>query len=88
MDLATNAESLGAKVFRTKNIPEFEKALADASKETTTTVIYIETVPERKIAGYGFAWWDVPIAEVSESEAVNQARENYLEQKKNQRYFL
>ena len=88
VDLATNAESLGAKVFRTENIPEFEKALADASKETTTTVIYIETVPERKIAGYGFAWWDVPIAEVSESEAVNQARENYLEQKKNQRYFL
>lgn len=88
VDLATNAESLGAKVFRTKNIPEFEKALADSRMETSTTVIYIETVSERKMAGYGFAWWDVPIAEVSESEAVNQARENYMEQKKKQRYFL
>ena len=88
VDLATNAESLGAKVFRTKDIPGFKKALENAKKESSTTVIYIETVPERKMAGYGHAWWDVPIAEVSESEAVKQARENYMEQKKRQRYFL
>jgi 3D-(3,5/4)-trihydroxycyclohexane-1,2-dione acylhydrolase (decyclizing) len=41
--------------------------------EKRTTVIYIQTVPERKMAGYGHAWWDVPIAEVSESEAVQAA---------------
>jgi len=40
------------------------------------------------MAGYGHAWWDVPIAEVSESESVNEAYKNYLEQKKNQRHFL
>ena len=88
VDLATNAESLGAKVFRTNDIPGFKKALEDAKKESRTTVIYIETVPERKMAGYGHAWWDVPIAEVSGSESVGQAFENYREQKKNQRYFL
>jgi len=88
VDLATNAESFGARVFRTSDIPSFRKALAEAKKETKTTVIYIETVPERKIAGYGYAWWDVPIAQVSESESVKQAYENYKEQKKNQRHFL
>lgn len=88
VDLATNAESLGAKVFRTQNIASFKQALADAKKEEITSVIYIETVPERKIAGYGYAWWDVPIAQVSESESVKQAYENYLKQKKNQRHFL
>jgi 3D-(3,5/4)-trihydroxycyclohexane-1,2-dione acylhydrolase (decyclizing) len=88
VDLATNAESLGAKVFRAKDIPSFRKALEEAKKESITSVIYIETVPERKMAGYGHAWWDVPIAEVSESESVKKARHNYLEEKKKQRYFL
>ena len=41
-----------------------------------------------QIAGYGWAWWDVPIAEVSEVDAVNKARETYVENKKKQRYFL
>ena len=39
-------------------------------------------------AGYGYAWWDVPVAEVSNSASVQKARENYMEQKKKQRYYL
>ena len=87
VDLAKNAESLGAKVFKATNVASFEEALKDSKNEKRTSVIYIETVPERKMAGYGHAWWDVPIAEVSKSESVQKARENYVEQKKNQRYF-
>ncbi|MGQ7871120.1 3D-(3,5/4)-trihydroxycyclohexane-1,2-dione acylhydrolase (decyclizing) [Sunxiuqinia sp. sy24] len=88
VDLAMNAESLGAKVYRATNISSFNESLQQAKQEKQTTVIYIETVPERKMAGYGYAWWDVPIAEVSESESVQKAFENYTEQKKKQRYFL
>lgn len=88
VDLAANAESLGAKVFRAKDIKSLKSVLVDAKTEEQSTVIYIETVPERKIAGYGHAWWDVPIAEVSESEQVRKARANYEEQKKKQRYFF
>lgn len=88
VDLAKNAESLGAKVFKATNVEEFNQALVKAKEEKRTCVIYIQTVPERKIAGYGYAWWDVPIAEVSESESVQKARENYDEQKKKQRYFF
>ena len=88
VDLAKNAESLGAKVFKTSDAASFLQALKDARQQERTTVIYIATAPERKMAGYGYAWWDVPVAEVSDSERVQKARENYMEQKKKQRYFF
>lgn len=88
VDLALNAKSLGAKVYKTANIDSFNEALKQAKQEEQTTVIYIETVPERKMAGYGHAWWDVPIAEVSTSKSVQDARKNYESQKKKQQYFL
>jgi 3D-(3,5/4)-trihydroxycyclohexane-1,2-dione acylhydrolase (decyclizing) len=88
VDLAKNAESLGAKVYRTSNITSLNEALRNAKNEAHTTVIYIETVPERKMAGYGYSWWDVPISEISTSGAVQEAYENYKSQKKNQRYFF
>ena len=87
-DLASNAESLGAKVFRSRDIASFRAALKEAKKETKTTVIYIETGPERKMAGYGYAWWDVPVAEVSESSLVQKARKSYDAQKSKQCYFF
>ncbi len=88
VDLALNAQSLGAKVYKTTDIASFNEALANAKKEDRTTVIYIKTVPERKMAGYGYAWWDVPVAEVSESESVQKSRENYVIQRNKQRWFL
>jgi 3D-(3,5/4)-trihydroxycyclohexane-1,2-dione acylhydrolase (decyclizing) len=88
VDLATNAESLGARVFRATDVASLVQALGEAKKEERTTVIHITTVPERKMAGYGYAWWDVPVAEVSTSASVQKARENYVEQKKKQRYFF
>ncbi|TKG93895.1 3D-(3,5/4)-trihydroxycyclohexane-1,2-dione acylhydrolase (decyclizing) [Puteibacter caeruleilacunae] len=88
VDLASNVETLGAKVFRAHNIASLNEALEKAKQETQSTVIYIQTVPERKIAGYGSAWWDVPVAEVSKIKAVQEARENYEENKKKQRHFF
>ncbi len=88
VDLAANAASLGAEVISATDIGSFTEALKVAKANTKTTVIYIETVPERKIAGYGWAWWDVPIAEVSEVDEVNKASDTYKENKKKQRYFL
>lgn len=88
VDLAANAASLGAEVISATDIASFKEALKVAKSNDKTTVIYIETVPERKIAGYGWAWWEVPIAEISEIDAVNKAREAYVENKKKQKYFL
>jgi 3D-(3,5/4)-trihydroxycyclohexane-1,2-dione acylhydrolase (decyclizing) len=88
VDLAKNAESLGARVYKATDITTFNEALRKAKKEEQTTVIHIETVPERKMAGYGYAWWDVPVAEISGSPQVQKAFENYAEKKKKQRYFF
>ncbi|MCC5927791.1 MAG: 3D-(3,5/4)-trihydroxycyclohexane-1,2-dione acylhydrolase (decyclizing) [Cyclobacteriaceae bacterium] len=88
VDLASNAESLGAAVIRTKNIAELAEALKKAKSIDKTTVIYIQTVPERKMAGYGYAWWEVPISETSNSEDVQKAADSVKKNRKNQKYFL
>jgi 3D-(3,5/4)-trihydroxycyclohexane-1,2-dione acylhydrolase (decyclizing) len=88
VDLAANAASLGAEVISASDIKSFSDALRKAKTKDKTTVIYIETVPERKIAGYGWAWWDVPVAETSTVKAVKKARDNYEKNRKKQRYFL
>lgn len=71
VDLAANAESLGAAVLRTKSIDEFKTALAEAKEKTVTTVIYIETDREYQSADY--AWWEVPVAQVSASSSVKES---------------
>jgi 3D-(3,5/4)-trihydroxycyclohexane-1,2-dione acylhydrolase (decyclizing) len=39
-------------------------------------VVVVEVDKEMRVPGYE-AWWDVPVAEVSESAAVRQARAAY-----------
>ncbi|MDQ3683916.1 MAG: thiamine pyrophosphate-dependent enzyme, partial [Bacteroidota bacterium] len=86
VDLATNAESLGAIVLRTKDIDSFKKALIDAKHNDRTTVIYIETDREQRVDGY--AWWEVPVAEVSTIGSVKDSYELLQKNKKKQRYYL
>jgi 3D-(3,5/4)-trihydroxycyclohexane-1,2-dione acylhydrolase (decyclizing) len=88
VDLAANARSLGAEVIKATNIASFEEALKKAKTFDKTTVIYIETIPERKMSGYSYAWWDVPVAEVSEMVSVQEARKFYEDKKKEQKYYL
>lgn len=87
VDLAKNAESLGANVIRATDRKSLENALAQAKTADRTTVIYIETSLYRTVKGY-HAWWEVPVAEVSTSESVQRAYETYRENKKTQRIFL
>ncbi|MEO8661239.1 MAG: hypothetical protein ABI693_22405 [Bryobacteraceae bacterium] len=54
--------------------------------ETRTTAIVIEVDKEARVPGYE-SWWDVPIAEVSEMDAVRQARANYEEAMKKERRY-
>ena len=86
VDLATNAESLGATVLRTKNIEEFRKALEDAKKTDQTTVVYIDTDREQRVDGY--AWWDVPVAEVSTMAPVQQSADKLRANREKQRHYL
>jgi 3D-(3,5/4)-trihydroxycyclohexane-1,2-dione acylhydrolase (decyclizing) len=61
-------------------------ALAEAKKQPRTAVVVVETDYNDRVGGY-HSWWDVPIAEVSESQAVREARAAYVEAVKKERYF-
>jgi 3D-(3,5/4)-trihydroxycyclohexane-1,2-dione acylhydrolase (decyclizing) len=76
VDLATNAESLGAKVLRARTIEELREALAQAKQIDETVVVYVEVDRYEGVPGYE-GWWDVPVAEVADVSEVVQAREQY-----------
>jgi 3D-(3,5/4)-trihydroxycyclohexane-1,2-dione acylhydrolase (decyclizing) len=86
VDLAANAQSLGAAVIKTKNIDEFTTALTTAKANSTTTVIYIEADREHRIGGY--AWWEVPVAQVSVAGSVKESLQKLKGHKKTQRLYL
>ena len=86
VDLATNAESLGCHVIRCESVRDVVQALQDAKSVDRTTVIY---VPDDRYLGVpGYSWWDVPVAEVSEMDAVNAAREEWEEMRVTERYYI
>jgi len=87
VDFATNAQSLGAHVIRAVTREDLERALEEARVEQRTTVIVIEVNKEVRVPGYE-SWWDVPVAEVSEIESVQRARESYDDAVKRERNFF
>ena len=76
VDLAANAESLGAKVFRAATVAELREALEAARAEAGPVVIAVEVDRYVDVPGYE-SWWDVAVAEVSEVSSVRAARERY-----------
>jgi len=87
IDFAANARSLGAHVISARDIPQLKAALAEARRQTRSAVIVIETDPQKRAPGYE-SWWDVPVAEVSQSAAVRKARKEFEAAKKKERFFL
>ena len=71
VDLAANAESLGACVMRVGGQAELETALREARAMDRTVVIHVEADREVRVGSYE-TWWDVPVAEVSESDSVRR----------------
>jgi len=87
VDFSANAASLGAWTVRARTGEELKAALASARKQTRTSVVVVETSYDERVPGYE-SWWDVPIAEVSEKEAVKAARRQYEEARKKERLFF
>jgi len=76
VDLAANAESLGANLIRCRTIDELRAGLEAAKAEDSTVVLAIEIDRYEGVPNYD-SWWDVPVAEVSEVESVREARRAY-----------
>jgi len=86
VNLAMNARGLGAHVIECKTYDDFVKAFKESKKTDRTTVIYIQNDRYVGVPGYE-SWWDVPVAEVSEIESVQKAREEWEESCKLERFF-
>ncbi|HET6943765.1 MAG TPA: 3D-(3,5/4)-trihydroxycyclohexane-1,2-dione acylhydrolase (decyclizing) [Gaiellaceae bacterium] len=84
VDLAANAESLGATVFRAGNVAELRAALDKARAEDGVVVISIVVDRYESVPDYD-SWWDVAVAEVSEVASVRAARERYEAARENER---
>ena len=87
VDLAKNAESLGANVIPAESLDDFRLALEKAKLSDITTVVSINIEFEPRVPGYE-SWWDVPVAEVSEVKTAQAAYREYEDQKGKERYFL
>ncbi|MCB9149957.1 MAG: 3D-(3,5/4)-trihydroxycyclohexane-1,2-dione acylhydrolase (decyclizing) [Caldilineaceae bacterium] len=87
VDLAMNARSLGCHVIECSSVDEVVQALQDAKSIDRTTVIHVRNDRYLGVPGYE-SWWDVPVAEVSELDSVNAAREEWAENRAMERYFL
>ena len=62
-------------------------ALSEARTADRTSVIYVRNDRMEGVPGYG-SWWDVPLAEVSESEPVREARRAWEAKRAEERTFL
>jgi 3D-(3,5/4)-trihydroxycyclohexane-1,2-dione acylhydrolase (decyclizing) len=87
VDFAKNAESLGAVGLTATNERELRDALDKARSADRTTLISVRVPFEPQVPSFE-SWWDVPVAEVSEQESVQEARAGYEERQKNQRVFV
>ncbi len=87
IDFAANARSLGAEVFECKTYADYVTALQAAKATDRTTVIVIKNDRYFNVPGYE-SWWDVPVAEVSEMPAVQEARKNWEEMRRKEQYYL
>lgn len=91
IDLATNAESLGVKVWRISESPsaieDLKSALTEAKKFDGASLIHINSDP-LLYSPNGEGWWEVPVAPVSTLESTQKAYETYLAGKAKQRNYL
>ena len=78
VDFVAHARALGAVAEKADSIEALEQALARARDRDRSCCIVIDTDPAAATEAGGH-WWDVPVPEVSEREAVRAARAGYEE---------
>ena len=86
LDFVAQAAGLGAIAVRARTREDLESALAEMRGHERTSVVVVEVDKEMRVPGYE-SWWDVPVAEVSESEAVRRARAQYEQARTKERKF-
>ena len=86
IDYAMVAAGYGCKTYTARTMEELKAALADAKKQTVSTLIDIKALPKTMTDGYG-AWWNVGLASATDVEAQKNAYENLLENRAKARKY-
>jgi 3D-(3,5/4)-trihydroxycyclohexane-1,2-dione acylhydrolase (decyclizing) len=86
IDYAMSAAAYGCKTYHVKTADELVAALADAAKQTVSTLIDIKVLPKTMVHGYS-SWWRVGVAETSTSERTAAAHQQMKEQLKRARFY-
>jgi 3D-(3,5/4)-trihydroxycyclohexane-1,2-dione acylhydrolase (decyclizing) len=87
LDLAKNAEGMGARVWNARTPAEVCKALREAREGQGPCVIVAETEKHKFIPASG-VWWDVVVAESTNDPVTKKLRAEYEEgRKKLQRLY-
>ena len=80
IDYAKIAEGYGATTFTVHTLDQLKDALQKSKESEVSTLIDIKVLPKTMTDGYD-AWWHVGIAEVSSSNAIQQAYSQNEQQK-------
>lgn len=87
VDFVSVAKGLGVESLRVESRDDLIAALADARERAKSTVIVVPVDRRVQVPDTG-AWWDVPVAEISDMPSVQEARRNYMDRVETERYFL
>ncbi|MEX5573788.1 3D-(3,5/4)-trihydroxycyclohexane-1,2-dione acylhydrolase (decyclizing) [Pseudomonas lijiangensis] len=74
VDFAMSAAAYGCKTYRVNTLEQLREALADAQRQTVSTLIDIKVLPKTMIHNY-LSWWRVAVAEVSTTGTTAQVYE-------------
>lgn len=86
IDFAMNGESYGAIAYTATNADELRSALQSARANDRTSLIHVFVDKRETVPGFE-SWWDVPVAEVSDQQGVQDALARYDQKRAGQRYF-
>ncbi|MGB5446270.1 MAG: 3D-(3,5/4)-trihydroxycyclohexane-1,2-dione acylhydrolase (decyclizing) [Psychromonas sp.] len=86
VDFAKNAESYGCKAYRVHTEEELIAAIADAKKQTVSTLIDIKVLPKTMTHGYE-AWWRCGTAQVAKKPEIMEAADDIKRHLKKARQY-
>jgi 3D-(3,5/4)-trihydroxycyclohexane-1,2-dione acylhydrolase (decyclizing) len=86
IDFAAHARGLGAVTYTARTVDELKAALADARKQTVSTLIDIKVLPGTGTPSYE-SWWRLGVAEVSDSDKVRAAHAAMMEKARTARAY-
>jgi 3D-(3,5/4)-trihydroxycyclohexane-1,2-dione acylhydrolase (decyclizing) len=87
VDLAASAAGLGAHVIRAADVESLRDALIAARGVDRTVVVHVPVDRHTGVPSYE-SWWDVPVAEVSDTPSVMAARTEHERAARERRWYV